>query len=416
MVGESYTQHVRDALKHLYDPDRLRRSPLASLFGVAERFNTPSALRRILSDGIAALKPEPGTPSRSPSWRTYNLLHYRYVEQFSQQEVADQLGVSVRQLRRQQNIAVEALASYLWDHLDLSSRSSEEDSSNDLDPVQASSSSASITLSDELSWLDDIGSDSVTDLQQALPAVLALARTFTGQREVYLTIEQEDDLPQVAVHPVGLRQILLNLLTVAVSPPPCEQVSIRARPMRWNVEIQVLGSAPVSRTHSISEQVTANLEMAQHLVDLCGGTLDLSPAAQPFCATVRLPALSRLPVLLIDDNADTLHLLQRYASGTRYHLVGLQNPGQVLEQAETLSPQIIVLDVMMPQVDGWAVLELLRQHPSTAHIPIIVCTILAQEKLALALGATAFIRKPVTREVFLAALNAQVERISPTDR
>jgi CheY-like chemotaxis protein len=62
----------------------------------------------------------------------------------------------------------------------------------------------------------------------------------------------------------------------------------------------------------------------------------------------------------------------------------------------------------MPQTDGWRVLSQLRQHPLTSHIPVIVCTILVQEALALSLGACAFLRKPVTRQAFLAALDRLV--------
>jgi CheY-like chemotaxis protein len=96
--------------------------------------------------------------------------------------------------------------------------------------------------------------------------------------------------------------------------------------------------------------------------------------------------------------------------------VGTRDPGQALSLAEKLSPQIIVLDVMMPQVDGWKVLGRLRQYPLTAHVPIVVCTILAHKELALSLGASAFIRKPVTRQAFLAALDHQIELMEPEPR
>jgi len=129
-----------------------------------------------------------------------------------------------------------------------------------------------------------------------------------------------------------------------------------------------------------------------------------------------LPALEQLPVLVIDDNADTLQLLRRYTADTRYRLITTQNPEQTLRLVEKFSPQIIVLDVMMPQVDGWKVLGRLRQHPLTAHLPVIVCTILAQEEMALALGASGFVRKPVTRQAFLTALDHQVELMETEPR
>ena len=118
----------------------------------------------------------------------------------------------------------------------------------------------------------------------------------------------------------------------------------------------------------------------------------------------------RLPVLVIDDNVDTLQLMQRYLSNSRYHFVGASDPEQALALAEELSPAIIVLDVMLPGVDGWELLGRLREHPKTSEIPVIVCTILPQRQLALMLGAAEFIRKPVTRRILLSALDRQVDR------
>jgi CheY-like chemotaxis protein len=80
-----------------------------------------------------------------------------------------------------------------------------------------------------------------------------------------------------------------------------------------------------------------------------------------------------------------------------------------LTLARELTPQLILLDVMMPGRDGWTALGQLREHPQTQHIPIIVCSIVSQRELALALGAVAFLRKPVSREDLLAALNHWVD-------
>jgi CheY-like chemotaxis protein len=63
------------------------------------------------------------------------------------------------------------------------------------------------------------------------------------------------------------------------------------------------------------------------------------------------------------------------------------------------------LDAMLPGTDGWELLGRLREHPSTRHIPIIICTILPQEQLAHTLGAAGFLRKPVKQEEFLKLLD-----------
>jgi CheY-like chemotaxis protein len=112
---------------------------------------------------------------------------------------------------------------------------------------------------------------------------------------------------------------------------------------------------------------------------------------------------------VIDDNADTLQLLRRYSAGSRYHLFTTQDPETALALAAQHRPEIIVLDVMMPGIDGWKVLTQLRQHPSTEQIPIVVCTILPQRETALSLGASGFVRKPVTRRSFLVALDDQLD-------
>ena len=93
---------------------------------------------------------------------------------------------------------------------------------------------------------------------------------------------------------------------------------------------------------------------------------------------------------------------------SRYALITTQDAQEALRLAHEYSPRIIVLDVMMPRTDGWKMLGRLREHPVTEHIPVIVCTILAQEELAFGLGASGFVRKPLSRQAFLAALDHQV--------
>jgi CheY-like chemotaxis protein len=150
--------------------------------------------------------------------------------------------------------------------------------------------------------------------------------------------------------------------------------------------------------------------MARRLAEYCGGRLALEKATS-FCAVLTFPAPEQVQVLIIEDNADTQQLFQRYALGTRYCLTDARDPGHALELAARLRPRIIVLDVMMPEVDGWKVLSRLRQDPVTSHIPVVICTILPHEELALSLGANAFVQKPVSRQAFLAALDTQVTQV-----
>ena len=398
LTREQFLKHLRDALNHLRDPNYLRQSPLAATCGVANQPDTPAALRRILTDAVKSLKPEADEPPQSPAWRLYESLFYRYVQYFSQLEVADQLGISTRQLRREQRAALETLAHQLWEQLDVERQRDEKPSYEDL------------------AWLKDTPPENSTDLKRELPAVLELTRPLATQHGVHLALAVDDDLPQAAADPVAVRQTLISLLSAAIPrASSCQQVHVSARSLPREVVIEVQCARPgrlrvstPGKPARSSDNDAARLDMARQLADLCGGSLTISDSGEGFSARLIVPALGQLPVLAIDDNAGTLRLLQRYAAGTRYRLVGTPDPEQALALAQELSPHVIVLDVMMPHVDGWEILGRLRQHPLTAHIPIVVCTILAEEELALSLGASAFVRKPVTRQAFLAALDRQI--------
>jgi CheY-like chemotaxis protein len=405
---EQFLNHLRDALNHLRDPDRLRKSPLASLFGVAERSDTFAALQKILVEAIASLEPDPNEPPQSRAWRIHDTLLYRYVEGSSPQEVAHQLGIGVRHLRREQRAAQEALAHLLWHEFQLGSTLPAHAS---IGEVTDNESILPPTPSDELAWLRDSAPQGGTDTDQIVGDVLELARVLAAKHHVILAATVPEVLPKVSAHPVALNQALLSLAGIAIrlASGGRSRLVVSATPRL--VQIRIDAGGKVLDPGTFSESDVSSLDMARRLVELCGGRLELSDENERFSANVTLAAIDQVSVLAIDDNADTLQLWQRYTSSTRYRVVGTRDARQAIELAERLEPQIIVLDVMMPQIDGWKVLGMLRQHPRTRQLPIVVCTIVAQEDLALALGASAFIKKPVSQQAFLSVLDAQVPQV-----
>jgi CheY-like chemotaxis protein len=109
-------------------------------------------------------------------------------------------------------------------------------------------------------------------------------------------------------------------------------------------------------------------------------------------------------VLVVDDNEDVLKLYQRYLHSSGYRVATAQTSEEALTLARQIRPDAITLDLMMPEQDGWDLLQRLLHQPDTHHIPIIVCTVLKQKALALSLGATTFLEKPVSRQALLSAL------------
>jgi len=285
---------------------------------------------------------------------------------------------------------------------------------------------ATPTREQELEWLKSYPREPVSAselIQPALKLVIPLAQALGVSVEHSLP----ENLPRPVVQLTTVRQALSNVITAAVRAAPHGRVSVSAEAGAAKLVISIrafilqpgsLSSTPLTRGRlGAGSPLTAddldNLEMARRMVGFSDGLLEVrveESKGSPLVASIELPAVAEVNVLVIDDNADTRQLLQRYLEGTPYRFIGAGDPDRALALAADVVPRVIVLDVMLPGMDGWELLGRLREHPRTRGVPIIVCTILAQEQLALALGAAAFLRKPVNREAFLAALEQQVDR------
>lgn len=103
-------------------------------------------------------------------------------------------------------------------------------------------------------------------------------------------------------------------------------------------------------------------------------------------------------VLVIDDDPGARDLMRRYLSRENVTPILASTGEEGLRIAREIRPQLITLDVVMPGMDGWSVLQALKSDPELASIPVIMTTIVAEQGLGYALGAADYLVKPVTRE------------------
>jgi CheY-like chemotaxis protein len=108
-------------------------------------------------------------------------------------------------------------------------------------------------------------------------------------------------------------------------------------------------------------------------------------------------------VLVIDDDWTVRELMQRFLDQQGLHMVAAASGEEGLRLAKELRPTVITLDVLMPGMDGWAVLEALKADPTLASIPVIMATFVDDKNMGFALGATDFLTKPIDRK-YLAQL------------
>jgi CheY-like chemotaxis protein len=120
---------------------------------------------------------------------------------------------------------------------------------------------------------------------------------------------------------------------------------------------------------------------------------------------------SQFTVLVIDDEANARDLVARGLTREGFRVELASDGKSGLELARQLKPDVITLDVMMPGMDGWAVLRALKSDPETASIPVIMLTIVDDEQIGFALGAADYFTKPIDWSRLTASL--QKYRKSP---
>ncbi|MCS6992527.1 MAG: response regulator [Anaerolineales bacterium] len=111
------------------------------------------------------------------------------------------------------------------------------------------------------------------------------------------------------------------------------------------------------------------------------------------------------PILVVEDVPNVLELLEVTLRFKGYEVASARNGIEALEMVEKVNPALIISDILMPKMDGYAFVQKLRINPATRRIPVIFlsATYVTPEdkKFALSLGATRFIEKPIDTEDFL---------------
>ncbi len=393
-------QVLRQTLRHLYDPVALRRSPLVSSLGLHPGDESTTSLRLLLTKTIQSMKPSSSLPQSSKNWRIYQILTYRFVEQSTQKQVASELGLSIRQLRRLEVLALEALSEKL-------------DSHKANTQVETQSPSPAPGADQELEFLSKAPVNEMISIKQLIENIVHTIAPLFQSLGVNLDFTPPNIQTTIYGQAVSIRQGIINVLSALAQCVVDGRIGLELQQSDKMVFIRVEARSSVDTSYEANNQLVELIKLGDRLLALSGGGMQMvAPRVQACCLNIKidLPRSSHKVVLALDDNLDALRLIERYLTGSLYRLYSLQDPSGLISMAESVLPDVILLDVMLPGVDGWEVLERLREHPQLQKIPVVVSTILPQEPLAMALGAAAFIQKPVGQEVLLQTLDHLLTR------
>ncbi len=398
MIKTEFNELVASAYQSLYDFVRLRSHPLAQvLLGTAtvDQKERGWQLHHLLLESIEELYPGPAAPPFSKEWRRHRLMVLRYVEGLDPQAVADQLAISRRQYYREHGVALETIADILWARCAPSALKLPAQSAEDALPDRSD------IMQHELARISQ--HDTHANLPEVIEGVLALLDRVLAQNNMTATLDLPHELPVVSVGHNLLRQVILGLMGLLADMAPGVHITFTAQ--IEDTLVRLLIRTDRATPQVIDEPLDTRLAQLRAMLEHGNATIHVyTDEGQTAGFVVDLPLEYHWTVLAVDDNEDTLALYKRCLIPNGYRVITTQSADTVLQITRDTQPDAIILDLMMPEHDGWDLLQQLSNLPDTARIPIMICSVLKQKELALSLGAAAYLPKPFTDQMLLAAL------------
>lgn len=288
-------------------------------------------------------------------------------------------------------------------------------------------------------------------LQGMIDQVASLVQPMASNNNNRVELTIDDDLGEMTSDETKIRQCLVNLLSNALkfTENGTIELAVRRRIVAdepW-IEFAVkdtgigMTEEQIGRlfvAFSQADETTSRdyggtglgLALTRQFSRLLGGDVDVeSTPGVGSVFTINLPASaprdrvgaasgsvinSVVPgarsILIIDDEREVYDMLRAELSEPEFSISYADSGNRGLEMARQSRPDLITLDIVMPDVDGWSVLQQLKSDPDLSDIPVVVLTLMGDSQMAFALGAAEFITKPVSP----ARLSAVIEQQSNT--
>ncbi|TCN41937.1 GAF domain-containing protein [Kribbella orskensis] len=276
---------------------------------------------------------------------------------------------------------------------------------------------------------------STFELHALLDNTASMLRERAALHGIDVSVEVGPDVGTVYADELRLKQVVLNLMTNAVKfTRDGGSVVVRASRTGSEIEITVTDSGigvPLEdrerifesfqqggRGPSQEEGTGLGLTLSRRIVELLGGKMWLESEVgigSTFGFSLRSrevvdrPGPTRRPVgdvVVIEDDRPSLDLMTAYLAGADLQVTTAGDGQTGLDAVRRVRPAAVLLDIRLPGIDGWAVLQALKTEPETRRIPVIVVSIVDEQARGAALGAAAYLVKPVSRDALLNALVA----------
>ncbi|OQY58126.1 MAG: hypothetical protein B6245_13475 [Desulfobacteraceae bacterium 4572_88] len=256
----------------------------------------------------------------------------------------------------------------------------------------------------------------MTKIRQALFNLFSNACKFTEQGKIILNIRREISEEVSPDAEGGASWFVFSVSDTGIGMTPEQMGKL----------FQAFSQADASTTRKFGG-TGLGLLITKRFCEMMGGDIDVeSEFGKGTTFSIRLPSMAAearpdpsekayprqaiapegdRTVLVIDDDPNVRDMMQRFLSKEGFHVETASDGQEGLACAKELRPATIILDVMMPEMDGWAVLNELKAEPELADIPVIMLTIMDEKNMGYALGASDYMTKPIDRERLVSVLS-----------
>jgi CheY-like chemotaxis protein len=378
---------VHEALSCLYSPTDLAKTALAETLpdcrNVTDLVQRAQIARGALLDCIQALRPSNRSGPTASASRAYDCLKLRFVSGLTVEDASFELSLSTRQFYRDLRWAEERLTDLLRSRL-VASNSAPQAAT---EPDALTEEVETIARKPQRLSLGDV-------VDSAITALVSIAERYG----VRLRYERPTASVMVTATPGMLRQFIIQLLSSVVQGVAGGDVAVSLAAGEGVATLAV----SLGRSGGLGRPDL--LDAALRVAEAQGLSHRFAAGASGMELQIAFPLAERETVLVVEDKPGAYALYERYLENTEFQSLHVPHPAITVETAAKRDVAAVVLDVMMPEADGWSVLQALKADPRTEAIPVVICSVVQDRELGLALGASGYLTKPVSRVDFLEAL------------
>jgi PAS domain S-box-containing protein len=299
-------------------------------------------------------------------------------------------------------------------------------------------------------------------IQEVIDRGLAATASLFETRQLELKREIQSDLPDIIGDRNRLIQVVINLISNAVKFTENGSITCRAELQNHTIKVSVIdtgsGIAPqdqqkvFEKFKQVGETLTdkpkgtgLGLPICQQIIEHHGGLISLeSTLGQGSTFSFTVPILTEnhsltenevlhvnhlidqikdhsvptaasssnenFTILIVDDDPHIREFLRQFLEAEHYQVKEAKNGIDAINQVKTIKPNLIILDVMMPQINGFEVAAVMRNNPETRDIPIIMLSIVEDRKKGYRLGIDQYFTKPIDTQGLIQTIQLLVSR------